>query len=125
MSAQIIQAGFIASPYHRIEFRGIRRSGFIRTIPHARRSTTNGPKGNQVTGKHSRLGLEFRLRRCYLCRLRDVILIMLRYLLPLALLLQGEAPAEGPLSPVEAQTRFRLPAGFRIDLVASEPEIID
>lgn len=30
-----------------------------------------------------------------------------------------------PYSPQEAQSRFRLPAGFRVELVASEPDVID
>ena len=41
----------------------------------------------------------------------------------------GEIPlpddAPQPLSPEESQKRFRLPEGFRIDLIASEPLIAD
>jgi putative membrane-bound dehydrogenase-like protein len=36
----------------------------------------------------------------------------------------GESP-KGPLSPREEQATFRLPKGFEIDLVASEPDVID
>ncbi len=36
----------------------------------------------------------------------------------------GVSP-KGPLSPHEEQATFRLPKGFQIDLVASEPDVID
>jgi putative membrane-bound dehydrogenase-like protein len=36
----------------------------------------------------------------------------------------GVSP-KGPLSPHEEQATFQLPKGFRIDLVASEPDVID
>ncbi len=35
------------------------------------------------------------------------------------------APPAGPLSPTEEKATFRLAKGFRIDLVASEPDVID
>ncbi len=37
---------------------------------------------------------------------------------------QGEL-LKGPLTPREEQATFRLPKGFQIDLVASEPDVID
>ncbi|MBY0515145.1 MAG: neutral/alkaline non-lysosomal ceramidase N-terminal domain-containing protein [Gemmataceae bacterium] len=37
----------------------------------------------------------------------------------------GIPPAPGPLSPEQERTTFRLPKGFRIDLVASEPDVVD
>src|SRR5689334_10572049 len=37
---------------------------------------------------------------------------------------RGESP-KGPRSPREEQATFRLPKGFRIDLVAAEPDVID
>jgi len=51
----------------------------------------------------------------------------------LALLLLGSlradtppgTPAKGPLSPRDEQATFRLPKGFRIELVACEPDVID
>jgi putative membrane-bound dehydrogenase-like protein len=44
----------------------------------------------------------------------------------LALVLFAAAPQDvGPLSPKDAQDRFRLPKGFRIDLLASEPDLLD
>src|SRR5258708_1405553 len=33
--------------------------------------------------------------------------------------------AAGPLSPRDEQITFRVPKGFRVDLVASEPDVID
>lgn len=36
----------------------------------------------------------------------------------------GKPPA-GPLSPREELATFRVPAGFRVELVASEPEVVD
>src|SRR5262249_13594208 len=34
-------------------------------------------------------------------------------------------PAAGPLSPREEQATFRLPKGFKIELVACEPAVVD
>src|SRR5437660_8270221 len=34
-------------------------------------------------------------------------------------------PPTGPLSPREEQATLRVPAGFRVELVACEPEVID
>ncbi len=34
-------------------------------------------------------------------------------------------PAKGPLSPGEERATFRLPKGFRIELVAAEPDVVD
>src|SRR5262249_57360081 len=34
-------------------------------------------------------------------------------------------PAPGPLSPKEEQATFKLPKGFKIELVAAEPDVID
>lgn len=35
------------------------------------------------------------------------------------------APAKGPRSPREEQATFRVPKGFRLELVAAEPDVID
>src|SRR5262245_22347787 len=38
----------------------------------------------------------------------------------------GKSPATGsPLSPREEQATIRVPPGFRVELVAAEPEVID
>src|SRR5688572_31187430 len=37
----------------------------------------------------------------------------------------ARAAAAGPLEPRAALTDFQLPAGYRIELVAAEPEVID
>jgi putative membrane-bound dehydrogenase-like protein len=34
-------------------------------------------------------------------------------------------PAGGPLSPTEERTTFRVPKGFRVELVAAEPDVVD
>ena len=38
---------------------------------------------------------------------------------------QPGTPPSGPLSPKEELATFRVPKGFRVELVASEPEVID
>ena len=44
----------------------------------------------------------------------------------LALAGSGAEPASpGPLSPRDEQATFRVPKGFRVELVASEPEVVD
>ena len=35
------------------------------------------------------------------------------------------APSKGPLSPREELATFRVPQGFRVELVAAEPDVID
>src|SRR5438477_1461818 len=34
-------------------------------------------------------------------------------------------PSKGPLSPKEELATFRIPKGFRVELVASEPDVVD
>ncbi|HXX95181.1 MAG TPA: PVC-type heme-binding CxxCH protein, partial [Planctomycetota bacterium] len=38
---------------------------------------------------------------------------------------KAAAPAESPLDPLQARSTFRLDPGFRVDLAAAEPDIID
>jgi putative membrane-bound dehydrogenase-like protein len=47
------------------------------------------------------------------------------FLAVLLLLLARPAPAEGPLSPREEQMTLRVPKGFRVELVAAEPDVVD
>lgn len=50
----------------------------------------------------------------------------MRCLLAALLLVQADAPkAAGPLDPEAERATFRLPEGFRADLVACEPDVID
>src|SRR5262245_21333236 len=43
----------------------------------------------------------------------------------LAAILPADTPPAGPLSPREALATFRVPKGFKVELVAAEPDVID
>src|SRR5207247_11294585 len=49
------------------------------------------------------------------------------FLLPLLTAADDPAPDKpaGPLSPKEELATFRVPKGFRVELVAAEPEVVD
>jgi putative membrane-bound dehydrogenase-like protein len=56
---------------------------------------------------------------------RGTAIVLLASLLS-ALTWRGVASTNpGPLSPAEERATFRLPAGFRIELVAAEPDVVD
>src|SRR5438105_6938878 len=59
-------------------------------------------------------------------RRRLVALALLPFVLPLlAAEPAPSTPPAGPLSPKEELATFRVPKGFRVELVACEPEVVD